>query len=137
MDYSYQASQRVHDDAGCGDRAVTSIRNDHVKVHFRLETDGGDWPPASVESLWAADIDDGAVRLDNTPWFVRGVASRLSSGGRRFAHVRESYAARVQASVSVRSRSRAPGGIPEQPVVGGCEIADILKPSVGSAGGSV
>ncbi|WP_071891296.1 DUF4265 domain-containing protein [Streptomyces venezuelae] len=44
-----------------------------MKVHFRLETDG-DWPPASVESLWAFDRGDGTVRLDNTPWFVRGVA---------------------------------------------------------------
>ncbi|MDV5143157.1 DUF4265 domain-containing protein [Streptomyces sp. SBC-4] len=33
------------------------------------------WPPASVESLWAVDLGDGTVRLDNTPWFVRGVAS--------------------------------------------------------------
>ncbi|MFI9617246.1 DUF4265 domain-containing protein [Streptomyces sp. NPDC052023] len=33
------------------------------------------WPPASVESLWAVDLGDGTVRLDNTPWFVRGIAS--------------------------------------------------------------
>ncbi|MFE2558341.1 DUF4265 domain-containing protein [Streptomyces sp. NPDC059352] len=44
-----------------------------MKVHFRPETDG-DWPPASVESLWALDRGDGTVQLDNTPWFVRGVA---------------------------------------------------------------
>ncbi|WP_406100935.1 DUF4265 domain-containing protein [Streptomyces sp. NBC_01003] len=36
--------------------------------------DGG-WPSASVESLWAIDLGDGTVQLDNTPWFVRGVAS--------------------------------------------------------------
>ncbi|MEU9029064.1 DUF4265 domain-containing protein [Streptomyces sp. NPDC048383] len=46
----------------------------HVKVHFRLEVKG-DWPPASVESLWAIDRRDGTVQLDNTPWFVRGVAT--------------------------------------------------------------
>ncbi|MFF7492938.1 DUF4265 domain-containing protein [Streptomyces rubiginosohelvolus] len=40
-----------------------------------METDEDGWPPASVESLWAVDLDDGTVRLDNTPWFVRGVAS--------------------------------------------------------------
>ncbi|MFD6423591.1 DUF4265 domain-containing protein [Streptomyces sp. NPDC060198] len=28
-----------------------------------------------AESLWAVDLGDGTVRLDNTPWFVRGVAS--------------------------------------------------------------
>ncbi|MFE0725839.1 DUF4265 domain-containing protein [Streptomyces rochei] len=32
---------------------MTSIRDDHVKVHFRLEVDEDGWPPASVESLWA------------------------------------------------------------------------------------
>lgn len=52
---------------------VTSIGDGHVKVHFRMETDEDGWPPASVESLWAVDLGDGTVRLDNTPWFVRGV----------------------------------------------------------------
>ncbi|MET8740819.1 DUF4265 domain-containing protein [Streptomyces sp. NPDC004728] len=52
---------------------MTQTGVEHVEVHFRLETDG-DWPPASVESLWALDRGDGTVRLDNTPWFVRGVA---------------------------------------------------------------
>ncbi|MFE4800570.1 DUF4265 domain-containing protein [Streptomyces sp. NPDC056708] len=33
------------------------------------------WPPATIESLWTVDLGDGTVRLDNTPWFVRGVAS--------------------------------------------------------------
>lgn len=37
--------------------------------------DEGGWPPASVEGLWAVDLGDGTVRLDSTPWFVRGVAS--------------------------------------------------------------
>ncbi|MEW2458906.1 DUF4265 domain-containing protein [Streptomyces albus] len=54
---------------------MTSISNDHVKVHFQMEVDEDGWPPASVESLWAVDLGDGTVRLDNTPWFVRGVAS--------------------------------------------------------------
>ncbi|MGA4841214.1 DUF4265 domain-containing protein [Streptomyces sp. G45] len=54
---------------------MTKIRDDHTKVHFRLEADEDGWPPVSVESLWAVDLGDGTVRLDNTPWFVRGVAS--------------------------------------------------------------
>jgi hypothetical protein len=58
------------------DGAVTGISENHVKVDFRLETDEDGWPPASVESLWAVDVGDGTVRLDNTPWFVRGVARR-------------------------------------------------------------
>lgn len=54
---------------------MTNISDDHVKVHFRMDIDEYGWPPASVESLWAVDLGDGTVRLDNTPWFVRGVAS--------------------------------------------------------------
>jgi hypothetical protein len=27
-----------------------------------------------VESLWAVEQGDGTVKLDNIPWFVRGVA---------------------------------------------------------------
>ncbi|MFJ3878392.1 DUF4265 domain-containing protein [Streptomyces sp. NPDC090077] len=54
---------------------MTDISGDHVKIHFRMDVDEDGWPPASVESLWATDLGDGTVRLDNTPWFVRGVAS--------------------------------------------------------------
>jgi hypothetical protein len=56
------------------DGSVTDLRPDHVKVHFRMDIDEQGWPPASVESMWAVDLGDGTVRLDNTPWFVRGVA---------------------------------------------------------------
>ncbi|MFC1438988.1 DUF4265 domain-containing protein [Streptacidiphilus sp. N1-10] len=54
---------------------MTSISEDHVKVHFRMDVDEDGWPPASVESLWAVDLGDGTVRLVNIPWFARGVAS--------------------------------------------------------------
>ncbi|MBF6456499.1 DUF4265 domain-containing protein [Nocardia cyriacigeorgica] len=53
---------------------MTDPRPDHVKVHFRMDIDEQGWPPASIESLWAIDLGDGTVRLDNTPWFVRGIA---------------------------------------------------------------
>ncbi|MFJ4435195.1 DUF4265 domain-containing protein [Streptomyces sp. NPDC088923] len=54
---------------------MTNTSDDHVKVHFRLDIDEDGWPPASIENLWAMDLGDGTVQLDNTPWFVRGVAS--------------------------------------------------------------
>jgi hypothetical protein len=54
---------------------VTTISDEHIKLHFRIEVDEDGWPPASVESLWAVDLGDGTVRLDNTPWFARGFAS--------------------------------------------------------------
>ncbi|GIG69913.1 DUF4265 domain-containing protein [Phytomonospora endophytica] len=47
---------------------------DEVKVHFRMDVDADGRPPASVESLWAVDFGDGTARLENTPWFARGVA---------------------------------------------------------------
>jgi hypothetical protein len=44
------------------------------KVHFRLERDEDGFPPADVESLWARRIDSTHYRLDNVPFFARGVA---------------------------------------------------------------
>ncbi|WP_433889912.1 DUF4265 domain-containing protein [Streptomyces sp. CA-111067] len=54
---------------------MTSIKDGYVKVHFRMVLADDGWPPVSVESLWAVDLGDGTVRLANTPWFVRGIAS--------------------------------------------------------------
>lgn len=53
---------------------MTSISGNHVKVRFRTDMDEDGWPPAPVESLWAVNLGDGTARLDNTPWFVHGVA---------------------------------------------------------------
>ncbi|MFG2976454.1 DUF4265 domain-containing protein [Streptomyces sp. NPDC048331] len=64
---------------------------DHVKVHFRMDMGEDGRPPVGVESLWAVDLGDDTVRLDNTPWFVRGVASddivrvEVDDGGVRWA----------------------------------------------------
>ncbi|MEU3795552.1 DUF4265 domain-containing protein [Streptomyces fructofermentans] len=54
---------------------MASISDDHVMVRLRLDTDEDGWLPASDENLWAVDLGDGTVRLDNIPWFVRGAAS--------------------------------------------------------------
>ncbi|WP_329350347.1 DUF4265 domain-containing protein [Streptomyces sp. NBC_01261] len=40
---------------------MTNPEGPYVKVHFRLEIED-EWPPASVESLWAADQGDGTAR---------------------------------------------------------------------------
>lgn len=52
---------------------MTNSQGSHVKVHFRLEIED-DWPPVSVESLWAVGQRDGTARLDDVPWLVRGIA---------------------------------------------------------------
>lgn len=43
------------------------------KVVFRLEPDESGWPPASAEGLWAWPLGAGRHRLDNIPFFARGV----------------------------------------------------------------
>jgi len=49
--------------------------DDMVKVRFALDKDESGWPPAESEGLWAQPVAAGRFRLDNTPWFVRGVAA--------------------------------------------------------------
>ncbi|NTW42798.1 MAG: DUF4265 domain-containing protein [Cellulomonadaceae bacterium] len=46
-----------------------------TRVRFALERDESGWPPAESEGLWAQLAGPGRFRLDNTPWFVRGVAA--------------------------------------------------------------
>lgn len=47
---------------------------EHVKIKFPLEQKD-DYPPYDVESLWAVPLGDGTYRIDNIPFFVRGVSS--------------------------------------------------------------
>src|SRR3954451_9133024 len=46
-----------------------------VRVRFALERDQDGWPPAESEGLWAEPVEGGLYRIDNTPWFARGVAA--------------------------------------------------------------
>ncbi|MFB9681700.1 DUF4265 domain-containing protein [Streptosporangium vulgare] len=45
----------------------------HVRVVFELSPDDG-WPPVGSERLWAIPLGPDRARLDNIPFFVRGVA---------------------------------------------------------------
>jgi hypothetical protein len=47
---------------------------EYVKVRFRLEQDEDGWPPFESEGLWAVPAGKNHYRLENTPWFARGVA---------------------------------------------------------------
>ena len=78
---------------------------DHAKVRFALDQDDGGWPPVKSEGLWAVPLGGDRFRIDNTPWFVRGIAAddvvealagsdgvlwatqRLESGGRQTIRV--------------------------------------------------
>ena len=46
-----------------------------VKVRFALDQDEVGWPPVKSEGLWAASLGEDRFRVDNTPWFVRGIAA--------------------------------------------------------------
>jgi Domain of unknown function (DUF4265) len=46
-----------------------------IKVIFELPQDDDGWPPAGSEGLWAVPVTSDVARLDNTPFFVRGVAT--------------------------------------------------------------
>lgn len=46
-----------------------------VKVCFSLTVDGQGWPPVSSEGLWAEPLGDDEFKVDNTPWFVRNLAT--------------------------------------------------------------
>ncbi|MEM9656697.1 MAG: DUF4265 domain-containing protein, partial [Actinomycetota bacterium] len=49
--------------------------SDRVKVRFNLQADDDSWPPVESEGLWAEPIGGDEYRVDNTPWFVQGVAA--------------------------------------------------------------
>jgi len=44
------------------------------KIHFRLEQDQDGYPPDPWESLWAEELGDGLYKVDNIPFFVKGIA---------------------------------------------------------------
>ncbi|WP_160310914.1 DUF4265 domain-containing protein [Streptomyces sp. 150FB] len=45
-----------------------------MKVLFSLDQDEDGWPPVSIEGLWAVQLGEDLVRIDNTPWFVTNIA---------------------------------------------------------------
>lgn len=49
------------------------ISTGRVKILFDLER-VDDYPPFEVESVWADKIVDGMFRIDNIPFYVRGLA---------------------------------------------------------------
>lgn len=45
-----------------------------VHIVFPLKKDENDYPPARSERLWAKKVDDNLFEIDNTPFFVTGLA---------------------------------------------------------------
>jgi uncharacterized protein DUF4265 len=50
----------------------------HVRVYFDLEKDPDDggppWPPYDVEWIWATQVGPDRYRLDNVPFYARGIS---------------------------------------------------------------
>lgn len=53
---------------------VNQRHDDQVRLRFRLAKEDADWPPVESEGVWATPTGGEEYRLDNVPWFARGVA---------------------------------------------------------------
>jgi hypothetical protein len=52
---------------------VVQTLEGRVKVLFDLKRDADGYPPADVEGLWAEPLGDGLFRIDNVPFFAKGI----------------------------------------------------------------
>ena len=53
--------------------ALKADRPDLRRMAFRLEVEV-DWPPVSVETLWVESLGGEKFRIDNSPFFVKGIS---------------------------------------------------------------
>ena len=47
----------------------------YQKVRFELQQDEDGYPPDRWEGLWAYEVEQGLYRVDNIPFFAKGVSS--------------------------------------------------------------
>jgi len=52
----------------------TRPNKEFSRIMFPLEKDPDGYPPDNWESLWGEEIEPGKFRIDNIPFFVRGVS---------------------------------------------------------------
>jgi hypothetical protein len=45
-----------------------------VKIGFKLERDKDDYPPADYEWMWANRVSSSTFKIDNIPFFAKGIA---------------------------------------------------------------
>lgn len=50
-------------------------QDDMVKIGFKLDKDQDDYPPADWEWVWASRVGDATFRIDNVPFFAKGISS--------------------------------------------------------------
>jgi Domain of unknown function (DUF4265) len=65
----------------------TNEKQEMVKVGFKLDKDEDGYPHADWEWMWASPVSDSTFKIDNTPFFAKGisagdiVAAEQTSGG--------------------------------------------------------
>lgn len=47
---------------------------ERVKISFRLRQDEDGYPPATTETVWAKKISENEYKIDNVPFYVRGIS---------------------------------------------------------------
>ena len=50
------------------------MADEHVKVLFELKKDADGYPPVEVEQLWAEPVGGNLYKIDNVPFFVKGIS---------------------------------------------------------------
>jgi hypothetical protein len=52
---------------------ISNVDSDLVKITIQLVKDDSDYPPADFEHVWARTVGPGLYKLDNIPFFARGL----------------------------------------------------------------
>jgi hypothetical protein len=78
---------------------ITAPRDEML---FRLpRADEEGWPPATIEGIWVVPGDDGWYRIDNIPFFVRGISAGDEVSGVRIEG--ELWFAKLERSIGHRT----------------------------------
>ena len=49
-------------------------RENYTRIFFKLEPDEHGWPPVGAESMWAVKVGENEYKIDNIPFYVRGIS---------------------------------------------------------------
>ena len=50
------------------------MAEDHIKVLFELKRDEDGYPPADTEGLWGEPLGNNLFKINNVPFFVKGIS---------------------------------------------------------------
>jgi len=51
------------------------MTNNLTHVIFKLNQDAYLWPPVATERMWACKVGEGQYKIDNIPFYARGVSA--------------------------------------------------------------